>query len=65
MSDKATVNIKMTRSDGYSMEANSLSYEAGLAISTIINRDGAGLPVTVSWEDDGKTETVEVPGNGD
>ena len=57
MQDKSTCKVRLVRSDGYESECSGLSFEAGLAISTIINRASAGLPVKVVFED----EEVVVP----
>ena len=57
---KPTCEVRLKRSDGYTSEANGLSYEAGLGISVIINRQGVGK-TTVFWHEDGKKKSVEIP----
>ena len=57
MANNQTCKVKLTRSDGYESETTGLSFEAGLAISVIVNRACEGLPVKVVWED----EELEVP----
>jgi hypothetical protein len=60
---KPTCEVKLTRSDGYSSSMTGLSYEAGLAIATIMNRVGEGRAVKVIWKDKGGgIGTVTVPG---
>lgn len=55
--------VTLKRSDGYSLIVKQLSYEAGLAVATVINRAHAGLAVKVSWEDsDGTYGEVKLEG---
>jgi len=60
MSDDRTIDIKLKRSDGYISETKGLSYQAGLAIATLVNRASEGLPVKVVWNDGEEEQTVEV-----
>lgn len=57
---KKTCKVTIKRSDGYESVADGVSYEAGLAISVILNRDGMGDTI-VSWDEDGEVQSVEVP----
>lgn len=57
---KAKCKIRLERSDGFTSVMDGLSYEAGLAISVIMNRDGLAETV-VSWKEGDSVETVEVP----
>lgn len=49
---KPTCEVRLKRSDGYTSETKGLSYEAGLAISVVINRTTSGLPVKVVFDDE-------------
>lgn len=49
---KPTCEVRLKRSDGYTSETKGLSYEAGLAISVVINRTTSGLPVKVVFDNE-------------
>jgi len=49
-------SVVITRTDGYSLHVDNLSYDAGLAVVTVLNRVTQNLPVKVSWADEENDE---------
>jgi len=56
-----TSQVTLRRTDGLVFRRGGLPYEAGEAISLIMDRAARGLRTEVNWKEDGKNKILVIP----